>query len=116
MNHSNMLTLANAVDQMGDQFSMQNYWSVSNHMESLINNASNNLPPCGTSCCIAGEAVILFNTDNLQHIQITILNLTDQEWDYLIMGKWSSNGLDEHDPLLASQAIRKMVKDDQLII
>ena len=118
MHHSNMLKLADAVEQMGMRFNMEEYWSeglTTSSYKKLIKQSHNNLPPCGTTCCIAGEAMILWKQPNLIKVRKNILELSFNQWTFMANGYWSDeeNIEDNNNPYDAAQAIRKMVKDDQ---
>lgn len=126
MNYEAMTDLRNQVAKMGEQFSMGSYWhnpgidysentSSDDLYDHMIEQATEDkMPLCGTSCCIVGEAMILFNVNSQDKVR-DLLGLSSAQYFWLAHGLWSKLDLFENDPVKAASAIDMLMSVDEFM-
>lgn len=85
------------------------------HGELLIKVLSGEVPECNTTCCIAGEALLIkgmySDTRDMAEQAQEFLGLTDKQANWLFLGWFSENHMEDITAEEASKAIQSLIDE-----
>ena len=97
MNFEKLQIVRDTIASNPEHFNMGNFLDTIGNNVKMPNRAGEFLTTCGTVACIAGYTVAIFEPNhNRFHIAKTagnILEISNEEADYIFLGYWSLNNL-----------------------
>ena len=99
MNFEKLQIIRDTIASKPEHFNMANFFGRTSNDAKMPKRAGKYLTTCGTVACIAGYTVAIFEPNNdifgIAKTAGNILEISNQEADYIFMGHWSLNCLSD---------------------
>ena len=97
MNFEKLQIVRDTIASNPEHFNMEDFFGTISNDAKMPNCAGEYLTTCGTVACIAGYTVAIFEPNNyifdIAKTAGNILEISNQEADYIFLGHWSLNNL-----------------------